>query len=400
MTRAGDERTPRVGSRGYREGMIDRQQVLRYRMHAQQLDRQRGDLADTAVLDLGAQDTGPDGALWALAIRGVTELANDEALVDGEVANGGAAEHREALVWFWTLRGAPHCYRRSDAGQVAAAVAPWSEADAAKRIFDASKPLKDAAIPVLDALDAVAAQMRTIVKQPMVKGELSTRLHEVMPEPYQRYCRSCEAVHLYEMPFRLSAVQAGLELVPDTSPPVLEPMTGFTVADAYEDRLDPVRAYLRPVRSGHREAGRRICGRVRQGGQGPLARRRGRDRGRRGRRAGCSRATSRPCSGAEASGTRLLGPYDLFLQARDRSTIVQDPEQVKTLWPVLGRPGAVLIDGEIAGLWRPRKSGKQFTVAVEPWRGLDGAARKAVESEAERLAAFRGIALTAVTFAD
>lgn len=399
MTRAGDERTPRVGSRGYREGMIDRQQVLRYRMHAQQLDRQRGDLADTAVLDLGAQDTGPDGALWALAIRGVTELANDEALVDGEVANGGAAEHREALVWFWTLRGAPHCYRRSDAGQVAAAVAPWSEADAAKRIFDASKPLKDAAIPVLDALDAVAAQMRTIVKQPMVKGELSTRLHEVMPEPYQRYCRSCEAVHLYEMPFRLSAAQAGLELVPDTSPPVLEPMTGFTVADAYEDRLDPVRAYLR------------LCGpaTVKQVAEYVDASVREVkahwpedaveievDGETRWMLAGDVEALQ----GAEASGTRLLGPYDLFLQARDRSTIVQDPEQVKTLWPVLGRPGAVLIDGEIAGLWRPRKAGKQFTVAVEPWRGLDGATRKAVESEAERLAAFRGIALTAVTFAD
>jgi hypothetical protein len=104
--------------------------------------------------------------------------------------------------------------------------------------------------------------------------------------------------------------------------------------------------------------------------------------------------------GAEASGTRLLGPYDLFLQARDRSTLVQDPEQAKTLWPVLGRPGAVLVDGEIAGLWRPRKSGKQFTVSVEPWRSLDGAGRKAVEAEAERLAVFRGIALTGVAFAD
>ena len=41
----------------------------------------------------------------------------------------------------WTLRGAPHAYRRSEAAGVAAAVAPWNEADAAKRIFDASRPL-------------------------------------------------------------------------------------------------------------------------------------------------------------------------------------------------------------------------------------------------------------------
>jgi hypothetical protein len=98
--------------------------------------------------------------------------------------------------------------------------------------------------------------------------------------------------------------------------------------------------------------------------------------------------------GTEATATRLLGPYDLYLQARDRATLVTDPAKVKALWPVLGRPGAVLIDGEIAGLWRPRKSGKKFTVAVEPWRDLVPAERKLVEAEAEKLAAFRGTALT------
>nr|BFF26171.1 hypothetical protein GCM10025732_41360 [Glycomyces mayteni] len=54
--------------------------------------------------------------------------------------------------------------------------------------------------------------------------------------------------------------------------------------------------------------------------------------------------------------------------------------------------------GRIAGLWRPRKSGKKFTVLLEPWeKRLD---RKAVGAEAERLAAFRGTALTAVEYAD
>ena len=64
---------------------------------------------------------------------------------------------------------------------------------------------------------------------------------------------------------------------------------------------------------------------------------------------------------------RLLGPFDLFLQAKDRPLLVADPRPVKTLWPTLGRPGAVLVDGEIAGTWRPRKSGRTLTVRVEPW---------------------------------
>ncbi|WP_205327830.1 winged helix DNA-binding domain-containing protein [Glycomyces sp. YM15] len=367
--------------------MIERRQVHRYRIQAQQLDREHGTIADTAVLDLGVQDTGPDGALWALEARGVDTAGL-----------GAAAEHRDDLVWLWTLRGAPHCYRRADAAQVAAAVAPWSEADASKRIFDASKPLKDAGIPVLDALDAVAGQMRAIVKQPMVKGEMSTRLHEAMPEPYQRYCRACEAVHLYEMPFRLSAIQAGLELVPDTSPPVLQPMPEFTVADAYADRLDPVRAYLHLLGPAtHKQVAEYVDAPVREvkahwpedAVEVEVD----------GETRWMLEADLPALQEASATATRLLGPYDLYLQGRDRSTLVADPAMVKALWPVLGRPGAVLVDGEIAGLWRPRKSGKKFTVAVEPWRDLDGPELKAVEAEAEKLAAFRGVPLTGLDVA-
>lgn len=372
--------------------MIERQQVQRYRVQAQQLDREQGSVAETAVLDLGVQDTGPDGALWALELRGVDTAGL-----------GAAAEHHEDLVWLWTLRGAPHCYRRSDVGQVAAAVAPWSEADAAKRIFDASKPLKDAGIPVLDALEAVAAAMRAVVKEPMVKGEISTRLHEVMPEPYQRFCRSCDAVHLYEMPFRLSALRAGLELVPDTSPPVLQPMPGFAISESYEDRLDPVRAYLHLLGPAtHKQVAEYVDAPVREvkahwpedavevqvEAEGKAE----------GETRWMLEADLEALRGAEASGTRLLGPYDLYLQARDRSTLVADPAKAKALWPVLGRPGAVLVDGGIAGVWRPRKSGKKFTVTVEPWRDLEGPERKAIEAEAEKLAAFRGVELTGLDY--
>ncbi|MFB9662398.1 winged helix DNA-binding domain-containing protein [Glycomyces mayteni] len=358
--------------------MIDSRQVLRYRTHVQQLDRERGSLADTAVLDLGVQETGPDGAMWALAVRG--------------------AEVEEAdLVWLWTLRGAPHAYRRSDMGAVAAATAPWSDADAAKRIFDASKPLKAAGIPALEALDTVAAEMKRIVTAPMVKGEMSTRLHEALPEPYQRFCRSCDAVHLYEMPFRLAAVRAGLELEAHTSPPVLKPVKGFEVPHAVPERLDPVRAYLH------------LCGpatvkEVAEYLDSPVKEVKAHwpedavEIDVAGERRWVLAGDEAALREADAEAVRLVGPYDLLLQSRDRKLLVEDPAKAKALWPVLGRPGAVLAGGRIAGLWRPRKSGKKFTVLLEPWeKRLD---RKAVGAEAERLAAFRGTALTAVEYAD
>lgn len=66
-----------------------------------------------------------------------------------------------------------------------------------------------------------------------------------MPEPYLRFCRPCNATDLYEMPFRLAAVRAGLELQLDTSPPVLQRISGFKKAAAPGDRFDLIRAYLR-----------------------------------------------------------------------------------------------------------------------------------------------------------
>lgn len=90
-------------------------------------------------------------------------------------------------------------------------------------------------------------------------------------------------------------------------------------------------------------------------------------------------------------GTRLLGPYDLFLQVRDRSLLIADPVLAKQVWPVLGRPGVVLADGAVAGTWRPRKAGKGLTVAVDLWQPVQG-----VDEQAERLAAVRGVRLSGV----
>lgn len=103
-------------------------------------------------------------------------------------------------------------------------------------------------------------------------------------------------------------------------------------------------------------------------------------------------------SANQAGVIRLLGPFDLFLQARDRTTVVPDSAHAKQLWPALGRPGAVLAGGELVGTWRPRKSGSSFSVSVQPWRRLALPLRQAIAGQAERLAAFRGVTLKGVDF--
>ncbi|MCX5064681.1 winged helix DNA-binding domain-containing protein [Micromonospora lupini] len=361
--------------------MVDRHQVLSFRVRAQQLDRDEGTLADTVVLDIGVQNTGPDGARWALAIRGVDVTALSD----------------EQVVLLWTVRGAPHLYRRADVGRVVAAVEPFSDADAGKRIYDAAKPLKAAGIANLTALDEVAIRMRAIVTRPTVKGDVSGRLATVLPEPYQRFCRPCDATHIYEMPFRLAAARAGLELELDTSPPVLRRIVGFRRAATPGDRFDLIRAYLRLL-------GPATPKQVADYLDAPSKDVKARwpedvievtvD----GEARSLLAADAEALESADTTGTRLLGPFDLFLQAKDRATLVPDSARAKELWPVLGRPGAVLVDGDLVGTWRPRKSGRKLTVAVQPWQRLSAGTRDAITAQAEHLAAHRDVTLASVNF--
>ena len=83
---------------------------------------------------------------------------------------------------------------------------------------------------------------------------------------------------------------------------------------------------------------------------------------------------------------RLLGPFDLFLQGRDRELVVPDGARRKELWRTLGRPGAVLSGHEIVGTWRPRAAGSKLRLAVDAWDTLPD-----LTEQAERLAAFRGV---------
>ncbi len=77
---------------------------------------------------------------------------------------------------------------------------------------------------------------------------------------------------------------------------------------------------------------------------------------------------------------RLLPSGDLFylLQGADRELLVPDPAQRASLWTSRVWPGAVVVDGDVAGTWR--RAGALVT--VQAWRRLSRAERVAVEAEA------------------
>jgi hypothetical protein len=98
------------------------------------------------------------------------------------------------------------------------------------------------------------------------------------------------------------------------------------------------------------------------------------------------------------SGVRLLPAQDPFLQQRDRTMLLKDEVARKKLWRPVRGPGAVLVDGEIVGVWQARKAGSRLQMTVEPFRRLSPRVRAEVEGEAERMAPFRGLASTQVEF--
>lgn len=51
----------------------------------------------------------------------------------------------------------------------------------------------------------------------------------------------------------------------------------------------------------------------------------------------------------------LVPPYDPMLELCDRELLVTDPAQRKQLWRAVANPGAVLVGGEVVGVWRRRQ---------------------------------------------
>jgi hypothetical protein len=97
-------------------------------------------------------------------------------------------------------------------------------------------------------------------------------------------------------------------------------------------------------------------------------------------------------------GVRLLPPGDPFLQARDRDVLVPHKAHQSQLWRVIASPGALLVDGDVAGTWRAKQAGRGvLEVSVTPWGALSARARREVDTEAATVAAARGAADVRVT---
>jgi hypothetical protein len=87
--------------------------------------------------------------------------------------------------------------------------------------------------------------------------------------------------------------------------------------------------------------------------------------------------------GGDVASARLLPSGDAYflLQGSDRELLIQDLRRRRELWTPRVWPGAVLVEGEVAGTWR--RSGA--VVKIQTWRRFSAAARETVDIEAQSL---------------
>ena len=211
------------------------------------------------------------------------------------------------------------------------------------------------------------------------------------------------------MPFRLAALQAGLELEPGTSPPVLRRIPRLRApgyahlageADAQFDVVRNVLRFYAPA-SVHEVAAYLDAPVADIGAHWPqdvvevavtdgpatshqqfvLA----------------DDAESLDGASGGAHGVVRSGRSTATCSCATRALLVADEARRKDLWRTLGRPGAVVADGEVIGTWRPRTSRGALTVTVEAWSKITKRDRSRLDEQAERLAAHRGVPLAAVS---
>lgn len=381
-------------------GDVERDQIVAFRLASHNLTRRLGaGLITSAAEPCGIQETPTGSAASAFAAR-VEGLS----LVDLEHAK---VEDR-SVVTLWSVRGAPFVVPASDFTTFSVGALPVDSASFEQSLGGWAGALRDADVDINETLDqmiAIATELldgralnvnelrdQIYIRVPSLAAVVRpTGAHADMPEPLFRAISTSGAMCI------IAGRGTNAELARTDqwlrSPPV-EP-------DRTAARADLARRFLH-------------C-------YGPATPERFADWSQRGRHDARSSfalvddevvevsVNARPAwiladdqddlaSPPEPRGVRLLPVQDPFLQQRDRSILVSEEAFRRKLWRPVGGPGAVLVDGQVAGIWRSRIKRNRLDVTVEPFGRLRIGARDAIAAEAESIAPFRNCESAEVTY--
>ncbi|WP_233413738.1 DNA glycosylase AlkZ-like family protein [Nucisporomicrobium flavum] len=361
---------------------VDRRQAMAYRVAALGLaDRGSQRPGDLDVLDLGVQEYTPGSAQVALAAR--TDAALDD----------------DRLLTVWAAWGAPHLHRRRDLGRIVKALWPLSDADASARIKSGQIP--DGVKLGVKAFEATAAAFREVVTRSMPRGEASTEVSRRVPRELTYDCRTCRARHIAGNVWQVAGLAGGVQVESRGKDATLGPIRNAPPQPAANEGIEQlILTYLRFLGpAGPAEVAKYLgtataeikkvwpadgLEEVRLDGRKTWI------------PAGSAAALA---SAGPVRGVRFVPAMDALLQARDRDVLLPERAQQKEVWRVLGNPGVILVDGEIAGVWRAKMAGrKRVELTVTPFGTLTARSRKPLEEEAGVVARAREVPEATVAY--
>lgn len=321
----------------------ERAQLLRQRLRAHDLDGGTRGLAGVAVLLCGLRDSDHWTGDASLALR----LGSADAVAEARATG--------RLVTAMTLRGAPHVVRTGDVTNFRAALVPATVDD----LEATTGPLPSAVAERDDPLAEVAAAVDEVFSAGITKAELSAAATLLLPPALTPYCERCATSHPIDGLFRLATLRAWLLLVPG------ERTQTFTRLDGHQGAATPRgTAQAREALLSHAVQvsapadPRQLAAWL---GLSPA-----------------SVADFRPkvdlvfepsTSSRPQPRTRLLPPRDPWLRGSNRDWLLgSNCDRCADVFRSLGAPGIVLIEGEVAGTARFRKSGRRLQVTLDLWR--------------------------------
>lgn len=379
-----------------------RRQVLAFRLCRQHLARRLGParMADaTATCSVRNSPAGSAQVALLARVNGVSE---------GRVS---AALSGRSLVEVQDPRLVPALVRPEDLAVFT--VGGIGIDDASLRVkFGrvAAKALAAAGIRPIDALNRVVeAAQAELAGGVRGTGELSAAMTARLPEPMSLWCQRCGSRHIHESLFRLPSAVGISCIAPRSGREVryvrIDQWLGREVpevgsAAARDAGRELLRRFVRCygpatpgefadwIRIGAADARRRFTELADELQEVSWD----------GQTGSVLRDDVDELRGARTpSGVRLLPPNDPYLLARDRAMLIPDPAKRKVVWPSLGAPGTLLVDGEIVATWRSQKKGTVLHVQVSYFDRPIAKAAALLEHEAQLLAQMRGCRTTEVT---
>ncbi|MGC4892241.1 DNA glycosylase AlkZ-like family protein [Micromonospora sp. DT31] len=347
---------------------LGRDQWTGYRWQRHGLDGHLRDEMLDDLLALGVQGGRQAGA--QLSLRQRTEKIKNTAALDA-IKPGGP------LVSLWSVRGAPHAHQVTHLDFVRDALAP-----------DASD---EGGASYVKAVEEVAAALRKVVKGATSKADASSAVADQVPKSLVSWCERCQATHVPDGTFRAAGLQAQIVLGPEERrATMLHPMPRRRQHRIDDARLALLQTYLRVNGPSTKTLFRDWLGgvaataamwselkdqlvKVQVGNK---------------RYELPEELVDAVRDAPKASGVVLVPPNDPYLRQVDRPLLVPDSKQRQQVWKALSGPGALLVDGEVAGVWRYR--GSEHTLTVTTFTQLKPAQRGKAEKNAALVAEANG----------